>query len=93
MGKDAAKQLSPISFETPAMRVTGYVSNPSLTKVNRSDQVFFVNGRPVRSKTMTHALDVAYRGLLLPGRYAVAVIFIEMNPDLVDVNVHPTMPR
>lgn len=90
MGKDAAKQLAPISFETPAMRVTGYVSNPSLTRINRSSQVFFVNGRPVRSKTMTHALDVAYRGLLMPGRYAVCVIFVEMAPDLVDVNVHPT---
>lgn len=90
MGKDAAKQLAPICFETPAMRVTGYVSNPSLTKINRSDQIFFVNGRPVRSKTMTHALDMAYRGLLMPGRYAVCVIFIELTPDLVDVNVHPT---
>lgn len=90
LGKDAARQLAPIGFETPAMRVTGYVSNPSLTRINRSDQVFFVNGRPVRSKTMTHALDMAYRGLLMPGRYAVCVIFIEMTPDLVDVNVHPT---
>lgn len=90
MGKDAAKQLSPICFETPAMRVTGYVSNPSLTRINRTDQIFFVNGRPVRSKTMTHALDFAYRGLLMPGRYAVAVIFVELTPELVDVNVHPT---
>lgn len=90
MGKDAAKQLSPIAFETQAMRVTGYVSNPSLTRINRTDQVFFVNGRPVRSRTMTHALDTAYRGLLMPGRYAVAIVFVELAPELVDVNVHPT---
>lgn len=90
MGKDIAKQLAPILFETPAMRVSGFVSNPSLTRVNRTDQVFFVNGRPVRSKTMTHALDQAYRGLLQPGRYAVAVIFVDVTADLVDVNVHPT---
>lgn len=90
MGKDVAKQLSPILFETAAMRVSGFVSNPGLTKINRTDQVFFVNGRPVRSKTMTHAVDQAYRGLLQPGRYPVVVIFVDVTPDLVDVNVHPT---
>ncbi len=90
LGKDVAKQLAPISFETPAMRVTGYVSNPGLTRINRTSQVFFVNGRPVRSRTMTHAVDQAYRGLLQPGRYPIVVIFIELNPELVDVNVHPS---
>lgn len=90
MGKDIAKQLSPIEFETPAMRVSGYVSNPSLTRINRTNQIFFVNGRPVRSKTMTHAVDQAYRGLLQPGRYPVAIVFLDLTPELVDVNVHPT---
>ena len=90
LGKDIAKQLAPISFETPAMRVSGYVSNPALTRINRSSQVFFVNGRPVRSRTMTHAVDQAYRGLLQHGRYPVVVIFVEVNPELVDVNVHPS---
>lgn len=90
LGKDAAKQMVPISFETQAMKVGGFVSNPSLTRINRRDQVFFVNGRPIKSRTITHALDQAYRGLLQPGRYPVAVVFIEVVPELVDVNVHPT---
>lgn len=90
LGKDVAKQLVPIDFETPAMQVTGYISNPSLTRINRRDQIFFVNGRVIKSKTITHALDQAYRGLLQPGRYAVAVIFVNVVPELVDVNVHPT---
>ena len=90
LGKDVSKQLVPISFETPAMRVSGFVSNPSLTRINRRDQVFFVNGRPIRSKSITHATDQAYRGLLQPGRHAVAVIFVDVVPELVDVNVHPT---
>ncbi len=90
LGKDVAKQLVPIKFETPAMQVEGFISNPSLTRINRRDQAFFVNGRPIKSKTMTHALDQAYRGLLQPGRYAVGVIFLEVVPELVDVNVHPT---
>lgn len=90
LGKDTARHLVPISFETPMMRVAGYVSDPSLTRINRRDQVFFVNGRPIRSKTITHAVDHAYRGLLQPGRYAVAVVFVDVAPELVDVNVHPT---
>lgn len=89
LGKDVAKQLVPITFETQAMQVTGFISNPSLTRINRRDQAFFVNGRPIRSKTITHALDQAYRGLLLPGRYPVAVVFVNVVPQLVDVNVHP----
>ncbi|MCL5104344.1 MAG: DNA mismatch repair endonuclease MutL [Armatimonadetes bacterium] len=89
-GKDVAKQLVPILFETPAMKVDGFVSNPQLTRINRRDQSFFVNGRPIRSKTITHAVDQAYRGLLQPGRYAVAIVFVELVPELVDVNVHPT---
>lgn len=90
LGKDVAKQLVPILFETGVMKVEGFVSNPQLTRVNRRDQSFFVNGRPIRSKTITHAVDQAYRGLLQQGRYAVAVVFVEVVPELVDVNVHPT---
>lgn len=90
LGRDIVRQLVPISFETPAMRVSGFVSNPALTRIDRRDQIFFVNGRPIRSKTITHALDQAYRGLLQPGRYAVAVVFVNVAPQLVDVNVHPT---
>lgn len=90
MGKDVAKQLVPVSFETPAMQVSGFISNPSLTRINRREQIFFVNGRPIKSKTITHAVDQAYRGLLQPGRYPVAVVFVNVVPELVDVNVHPT---
>lgn len=90
MGKDTARQLAPVKFETQVMKVEGFVSNPQLTKVNRRDQVFFVNGRPIKSRTITHALDQAYRGLLQPGRYPVAILFINLVPELVDVNVHPT---
>ncbi|MCE5199204.1 MAG: DNA mismatch repair endonuclease MutL [Armatimonadota bacterium] len=90
MGKDTAKQLAPVKFETPVMKVEGFISNPAFTKINRRDQVIFVNGRPIRSKTVTHAIDQAYRGLIQPGRYPVAVLFIDMVPELVDVNVHPT---
>ncbi len=90
LGKDVAKQMTPIHFEPAVMQVEGFVSRPELTRINRRDQVFFVNGRPIRSKTITHAIDQAYRGLLQPARYPVAVIFVNVTPELVDVNVHPT---
>lgn len=90
LGKDTAKQLVPILFETAVMKISGFISNPSLTRINRRDQIFFVNGRPIKSSTITHALDTAYRGLLPPGRYPIAVIFVDLVPQLVDVNVHPT---
>lgn len=90
LGKDVAKQMVPILFETQAMKVSGFISRPTLTKINRQEQFFFVNGRAIRSRTITHAIDQAYRGLLQSSRYPVAVIFVDLVPELVDVNVHPT---
>ncbi len=90
LGKDVAKQLARVELESPTLRVQGFVSNPSFTRANRREQICFVNGRPVRNRALTHAIDQAYRGLLQPGRYAVAVLCIEILPELVDVNVHPT---
>lgn len=89
-GRDIARELMPISYETPALKVNGYVSKPSLTRANRAQQIFFVNGRSIRSKTMIHAADEAFRGLLTPSRYPVVVVFVDIDPAMVDVNVHPT---
>ncbi len=90
LGKDTAKSLVPISYSQGLVAVEGFIGNPTLTRNHRRDQVFFVNGRPVRSRTITHALDMAYRGLLQPARFPVAVVLINIAPELVDVNVHPT---
>lgn len=90
-GRDVAKQLIPVGYDSPAIKVTGYVSRPSFTRANRGHQVFFVNGRCIKNRTMNHAADHAYRDFILqPGRYPVLIIFVEMDPMLVDVNVHPT---
>jgi len=90
LGKDIARQLVPIAYQTPVINIDGFISNPGLTRMNRRDQILFVNGRTIRSRTITHAIDQAYRGLLQPGRYPVAVVFVNIAPELVDVNVHPT---
>jgi hypothetical protein len=56
----------------------------------RRTQYLFLNGRWIRDRSLGHALQEGYRGLLMTGRYAVAFLFLDMPPDLVDVNVHPT---
>ena len=90
-GRDAAKQLIPISFELPSIKVWGFASNPSFTRPNRGHQAFFVNRRHIRSRTIAHAVDQAYKGFVVqPGRYPVLIVFVDMDPGMVDVNVHPT---
>jgi DNA mismatch repair protein MutL len=90
-GRDAAKQLVPVKFELPSLKVWGFISKPSFTRANRAHQVFFVNRRCVRNKTLTQAADQSYRDLIIqPGRYPILILFIDIDPGLVDVNVHPT---
>ncbi|HHY56689.1 MAG TPA: DNA mismatch repair endonuclease MutL [Chloroflexi bacterium] len=71
------------------VRVNGYISLPSLTRANRSAIDLFVNRRYVEDRSLTHAVVQAYHTLLPVGRYPVAVIFVEIDPAQVDVNVHP----
>lgn len=90
-GRDVAKELVRIGFESPGLKVGGYVSRPEFTRANRTLQVFFVNRRPVRNKALTHAVDQAYRDLIVQqGRYPAVIVMVDIDPDLVDVNVHPT---
>ncbi|HOQ32240.1 MAG TPA: DNA mismatch repair endonuclease MutL [Candidatus Hydrogenedens sp.] len=80
------------SNESEVMPITiyGYVGLPSLTRSHRSHQLFFVNKRPVSSRTLQYSLEEAYRNLVMVGRYPVAILFIELPPQWVDVNIHPT---
>src|SRR5207248_8474800 len=57
---------------------------------NAKTQYLYLNGRWIRDRSLRHALQEGYRGLLMTGRYAVAFLFLELPPDQVDVNVHPT---
>ncbi|MFN3650935.1 MAG: DNA mismatch repair endonuclease MutL [Armatimonadota bacterium] len=89
-GGDVARELVPVAHSRPGLAVEGYVSRPTYTRPTRSGQVFFVNGRWVRNRTLTHALDEAFRSTMPPGRFPFALIHVEIDPALVDVNVHPT---
>lgn len=89
-GKETAKELVPVAHVREGLAVEGYVSSPRFTRPTRSGQHLFVNGRWIRSRALTHALDEAFRSSLPPGRFAFAVLHVEIDPALIDVNVHPT---
>jgi DNA mismatch repair protein MutL len=88
-GRDTARDMVPIRYDSPAISVRGFVSKPSLSKATRSSQATFVNGRFVRSRTVTHAFDSAFKNLMTTDRHPVLALFVEIAPELVDVNVHP----
>ncbi|MBL8792804.1 MAG: DNA mismatch repair endonuclease MutL [Planctomycetia bacterium] len=89
-GREVRDQLYELKTEAGPARLTGFIGDPACERGNAKMQYFFLNGRCIRDRTLTHALQEAYRGLLMVGRYAVAFLFLELPPDAVDVNVHPT---
>jgi len=89
MGRELAAQLVPVHYHEPPYTVRGFVSPPTVSKPTRSHQWFFVNRRFVRNKTLAAAISHAYHGFLPEGRQPVVVLFLDLPPDLVDVNVHP----
>src|SRR5204863_8391064 len=89
-GDDLRKQLFMIEAEQGRATLGGYVADPLSERGGTQMQYLFVNGRWVRDRGLSQALQEAYRGLLLTGRHPVAFLFLEVAPDAVDVNVHPT---
>jgi DNA mismatch repair protein MutL len=89
-GAEVRERLYPVEARQGAVTLTGYVADPSCDRGTAKLQYLFVNGRWIRDRSLGHALQEAYRGLLMTGRYAVAFLFLEIPPDQVDVNVHPT---
>ena len=88
-GIDVARQMLEVSFEDEDLSIAGFISPVALTRSNRKEITFFINGRWVQDVTLSTALLQAYHTLLMVGRYPLAALFIELNPEDVDVNVHP----
>ena len=86
----SADALIDLSAEQGRSTLAGFVADPACDRGNAKLQYLFVNGRWVRDRSLGHALQEAYRGLLMTGRYAVGFLFLQLPPDQVDVNVHPT---
>lgn len=89
-GAELSDTLIETDYSYNSMRLTGYVSRPHQSKKSRSMQFFFINGRLVKSATAMAALEQAYKNLIMVGRYPACVLNIEIDPKLVDVNVHPS---
>jgi DNA mismatch repair protein MutL len=89
-GQETRDKLYPVEMMAGPVRLHGFVADPSCERGNAKMQYLFVNGRWIRDRSLGHALQEAYRGLLMTGRYAVAFLFLEMPPETVDINVHPT---
>ncbi|MCC6175990.1 MAG: DNA mismatch repair endonuclease MutL [Chloroflexi bacterium] len=90
-GPEVASCLLPIPEQAVAAgRITGVVSAPGLTRPNRQSCITFVNRRWVHCPSLQQALEAAYRPLMPPGRHPVVVVFVEVPPGAVDVNVHPS---
>ncbi len=89
-GREPAKALAPINLETAGMRLSGFVSPPHFTKPTRAYQYIYVNGRPVRTRTLTAAIDQSFRDITPDRRFPLMILSIEIDPAKVDVNVSPT---
>ncbi len=88
-GKDFSVNMGEVRYKNGGIAVTGLAGKNNLSRPNRSMQVFFVNGRCVMSRVLSLALAEAYKNELMAGRFPVAVLNVEMEPALCDVNVHP----
>jgi DNA mismatch repair protein MutL len=89
-GKEVRDQLYALDAKQGPAHLFGYLADPSCERGNAKTQYLFLNGRWIRDRSLGHALQEGYRGLLMTGRYAVAFLFLDVPPDQVDVNVHPT---
>ena len=89
IGDDFIKNAAYIDFKTPDFSICGYTSIPTYNRASSEDQFLFINNRPVKDKLLQVALRVAYQDYLARDRYPLCAIFLQIDPQLVDVNVHP----
>lgn len=88
-GREFSDTLIPVEYEYNNIKVTGFVSKPFNSRGSGSMQMFFVNNRYIKNKTACAAINEAYKNSIMVGRFPACVLFIEIIPELVDVNVHP----
>jgi len=88
-GVEVAKQMLEVLADEDSLKLSGFISPAALTRSNRKEITFFINGRWVSDTPLTQALIQAYHTLLMVGRYPLTALFLEIDPEEVDVNVHP----
>lgn len=88
-GKDVATQVLDVDYQYEDLHIKGVVGKPGIARSNRSNQLFFVNDRYIKDKTLSSAVEKSFKGMLPIGKYPFLVLNIEMDSSKVDVNVHP----
>lgn len=89
-GEDMFAGMLPVSESIGGIELNGFISRPDVVRRSRSHQYLFLNGRPIQDKSLNHAIFQGYANLIAPGEFPVFCLFLEMDPRLFDVNVHPT---
>ena len=89
LGRDFAAGLMPVDYAYNGIRVHGYISKLENSRANRTMQHFFINGRYVKTRTAMAALEQAYKGVIMVGKFPACVLHMDMPPETVDANVHP----
>lgn len=89
-GRDVAGQLVPIQCEIKGIRVEGYLGKPALVRSNRNFEIYYINGRFIRSSLVARAIEEGYKEYLMQHKFPFCVLHITMEHEHVDVNVHPT---
>lgn len=88
-GKDIAENILEVDYQYDDIKVTGVVGKPIISRSNRANQIFFVNKRYVKDKALTSAAEQGFKGMVTVGKYGFVILNLDMNPQKVDVNVHP----
>lgn len=89
-GKQTASALIPVDYEKEGIHIKGFLGKPEIAKGSRSMENYFVNGRYVKDKTLCRAIEDGYSDRLMQHKYPFTVLYIEIDPSCVDVNVHPS---
>ena len=89
-GRDITKALLPIAHENELFKVSGFIGKPMISRGNRGYELYFVNGRFIRSQILSKAIEDAFKPFLMQHQYPFTVLYFEIDSSLLDVNVHPT---
>lgn len=89
-GKKYSDEILPVEQETDLLQIKGFIGKPEIAKKSRGEQYLFVNGRFFKSNYLIHAVQAAFEELIIQGLFPFAILFIDIDPAQIDINVHPT---
>lgn len=89
LGRDLVRSMLNVSHQQDGIRVTGLVARPGVTRSGRKEQRTFVNGRAIEADTIYYAIRDAYHTMVMKGRFPPVLLFLQMDPQAIDINVHP----